>query len=313
MRPFLKRIFIFLISLAAFILIASQILSATERKTTNFKFDSNPTSLIIGHSHPETAFNDSLIPGLKNISQAGESYFYNYFKLKQVLKDNPSIKIVFIEYTNNQIGQAMDEWIWGKKYLDYRYPLYSSFMDFHANLLLIRHNLKGYLAISTTNLREKLARIVHHKTRFTPQLGGYISIPDSKVDSLLNDPDYLLNKSKLDYTHLSETNLSYLTKMIQLCRDRNTRVILIRSPLHPKFYGYANEKRYKEILKTRFSDLEYLDFSKFPLPNADFWDLEHLNSHGAQIFSPWFANLIHDGLLNQPNKQEYINHAIADL
>src|SRR4051812_42187597 len=58
--------------------------------------------IILGHSHPECAFNDSLISGFSNFASSGESYFYTYFKLKNITERNRNIEAVFIEFSNNQ-------------------------------------------------------------------------------------------------------------------------------------------------------------------------------------------------------------------
>ncbi len=87
-----------------------------------FKLPDNPKYIVLGHSHPECAFNDSLIQNFKNLSQSGESYFYTYFKCKKILETNASIKVVFIEFTNNQLDETMNDWIWKDKYLKYRFP-----------------------------------------------------------------------------------------------------------------------------------------------------------------------------------------------
>jgi hypothetical protein len=56
--------------------------------------------------------------------------------------------------------------------------------------------------------------------------------------------------------------------------------------------------------------LEYLDFLKFPLKNAQFADPEHLNHKGAKVFSQWFNQLLKKGLLEKNNKQDFINEEI---
>src|SRR5690554_8088243 len=103
MSVFFKRIFYFAVLILGLIVLINASLSFIERKYSDFKLDEHPKYIVVGHSHPECAFNDSLIPELKNISHSGESYFYSYFKTKQVVQQNTSIEVVFIEFTNNQI------------------------------------------------------------------------------------------------------------------------------------------------------------------------------------------------------------------
>ena len=63
-------------------------------KKANFKLDKNDEMIVVGHSHPECAYNDSLIPSLKNLANSGESYFYTLQKLKKIVPANPQIKTI---------------------------------------------------------------------------------------------------------------------------------------------------------------------------------------------------------------------------
>ena len=113
-----------------------------------------------------------------------------------------------------------------------------------------------------------------------------------------------------DSTELAITNIEYLSKLINLCRQYNVKVFLIRSPLHEKSASFQNEQIFKEKLSDDFSNFEFLDFSKFPLSNSEFGDLEHLNYRGANIFSRWFDNLLKKGILNKTYKQLIIDEEI---
>ena len=77
--------------------------------------------------------------------------------------------------------------------------------------------------------------------------------------------------------------------------------------MHKKYVGYLNEKKYQSLRELKYSDIEYLDFSKFPLNNNEFGDLEHLNYKGAKKFSIWFNIMLAKGLLNKNDKQRIIN------
>ncbi len=115
---------------------------------------------------------------------------------------------------------------------------------------------------------------------------------------------------KQENVKISYYNLKYLTKIITLCKNNNIRVILIRSPQHKKYSGYSNEIKYQEIRKQYFPSIEYIDFSKFPLKNSEFGDLEHLNYKGAAKFSNWFNELLRMNFLEKNNKQDIINEEI---
>lgn len=279
------------------------------KNNANFKLKPQTKYLVLGHSHPECAFNDSLIKNLKNLAQTGESYYYTYFKTIKVLEQNPSIEIVFIEFTNNQIYELMNNWIWGNMYMDYRYPKYSPFMSLSDKFILIKNNPSGFINASSLAFEQNFKRIRKQNFNYSNWIGGYLFLKRYKTDSLLKSSKWIDYKQKQNIK-LSELNLKYLTKIIDLCEQNNRKVILIRSPLHSKSESYASENIYQQIRATHFSSNEFLDFSKFPSNNSEFGDLEHLNFRGAKVFSNWFSNLLKSGVLEKRNKHEFINAKI---
>ena len=85
MKKFITRFFLFLLLVA--VVIAALILSVNKMidRGPYFSISPNATSIVLGHSHPECAFNDSLIDNCKNLAQSAESYFFTYNKLKKEL------------------------------------------------------------------------------------------------------------------------------------------------------------------------------------------------------------------------------------
>lgn len=275
---------------------------------SNFKIDKNREILMIGHSHSECAFNDFLIPGLANFSQSGESYFYSYIKAKELIAQNPNINTLLIEFSNNQIDKHMGEWIWGDKYMSYRFPKYAQFMDLESLNLLIDNNPKCFEENIFPLIKNNFKMIVKGLD-YKNEIGGYLYLKRNKTDSLVQD----LSKKKEtnnSITQVSYENLEFLQKIITYAEHQGIKVYLVRSPLHEKYTGFQNEQIFQDILNTKFSNIEFLDFSHFPLSNSEFGDLEHVNHKGATIFSNWFAGLLEKGLLEKFNKQSFINEEI---
>ncbi len=133
MKKYIYRVVLFMSIFIALFVFYEFITSRYISLRADFKLKTKPKYIVLGHSHPETAFNDSLISDVFNLAQSGESYFYTFQKVKEVLNQNKSITTIFIEFTNNQINKEMDNWIWGDKYINNRYPLYSSFMNLEDN------------------------------------------------------------------------------------------------------------------------------------------------------------------------------------
>lgn len=301
MRKFTTKLLVF----ASIIFLALVGVCLLNRQFANFILKENKELLIVGHSHSECAYNDSLINGAINFSHSGESYFYTYFKTKKLIEQNPTIKTVFIEFANNQINQAMNDWIWDEKYMSYRFPKYGVFMDVESYKLLANKNPTCLLS-STRNLIKNSIKSTFRGFKNQEDIGGYIYLVRDKTDSLLaNLPVHAVTKNGTQ--EISERNLEYLRKTVDFLISKNIKIFLVRSPMHAKYEGYNNEQKFQEILHSRFSDIEFLDFSKFHAADSEFGDLEHLNHKGAAKFSFWLDNLLKNGLLEKVKKQNFID------
>lgn len=263
---------------------------------------------VVGHSHSEFAYNDTIIQGLKNISYAGETHFSTYYKAKLLLEKNPQIDTIFVELTNNHIEEYMDEWTWGSEFLLMGYLDLSSTVSAEDKWWLFKKNPSGFFAASSLAGKVRLKRMGYSYHDFI-NTGGYRHIEWDRTDSLLeaiprNAPDTIFAGTPKKF---SSQNLRFLKKLVQFCEINGIKIYLIRSPLHDFYRNHIIEKPFYEVLEADLKDVEFLDFSHFPLTNSEFGDLTHINYKGARKFSAWFDSLIKSGFLNKQNKQEIID------
>lgn len=245
------------------------------------------------------------------MAQSAESYFYAYFKLREIVNQNPSIKLVFIEYTNNNLNENMNNtWIWDNEYISNRYPTYSSFMKPADKYILLKNNPIDFVNAISVSFKKKISNILTNDFRFYKNVGGYKYLERFMTDSLYIFPSNIPEPTEMG---ICKVNINYLSLMIDFCKEKGKKVILIRSPQHERYSGYSNEKIYRAILKEKFADIEYLDFSGFPLSNIEYGDLEHLNYKGAHVFSEWFNRLLNQNFIERTDKQTFINSEIKAL
>jgi hypothetical protein len=308
MKRFIIKAAIFISS--SVMLIAVLILSGNAyiRKKASFVIDPNTKYIILGHSHPQCAFNDSLIDSFKNFATSGECYLYTSVKCRKLIEENKNIEAVFVEFTNNQVWEEMNEWLWGKAQLEH-YVSYSPFLNLEDHKMILVHNPYGFINIQSACLNMNFRRVVNQDFNYPLTMGGYLYLVRNKADSLLKG---LKTPVKDIDKNISEANVAYLEKLVSFCESHQKKIFFIRSPMHPLF-TITNESSLKNFLQTKFKGIEYLDFRLFPLPNSDFADLEHLNYQGAKKFSSWFNTLVHDGLLTRPDKQQFINERMKKM
>jgi hypothetical protein len=285
MKLFLKNTIQFFIilygSIFALVMISNDIINSK----ANFKLTPNTNKIIIGNSHPAGTFNDSLISNFKNLADPGDSYFYGYHKLKEIINQNPQLDTVYVEFNPKTILLWEDSKLWKK----HQVPNYLAFFEMKEHYLLATNDLLAYQQEVLKGIKANLKRIVLNKYNFIDSIGGYRHNESSKIDSLLNthkyDPQvqYTLEQKKI-----SRYDSSYLKKIVSLCEKKNIKIIFVRSPYHKKFDGRNYEDLFQTYRSENFGTIEFMDFKDFPADDTEFKDLEHLNSKGARKFSLWF-------------------------
>lgn len=304
MKTFLNKIilfaFLFLTLIVVFILsIYAQF------KGLSYQLDQSTKTIILGHSHPETAYDDRLIINTENLSESGESYFYTFQKVKSLLGPNNQIDYVLIEFSNNQIDISMNEWIWGDKYIDAKLEKYWLNLGFNDLKVLISHNWPKVF--------NSLPRLVQRSDKYWFRrkgrnlknylnLGGYNNLTNSNVDSLLAEG--YLEKTKVS-NEISEMNMEYLCRIIEYAQLLGKKVFLIRTPTHESYAFLSNWVLYEQV-RNRYSNFDLLDFQSYPLLTNDFADPGHLNFSGAKKLSTSLNFLIKKGLLEDESPQDLI-------
>ena len=259
---------------------------------------------VIGHSHPECAFDDSLVMGMKNFALSGEAYFYNFYKVKSMLLKGVRFENVFIEYTNNSLSKDLCEWIWDDQNLSRSYVKFSPFITMSDKASIFLHNPKGWLNAFCLSMKWRMDQLNKSQVNYLDYAGGYKFLDKMVTDSLIHAAQMQRSKAPME---TCELNQFYLRELIVLLREHGTKVFLIRCPVHTLYSGFDFEESYDSIFSHHFSDVERLDFAHFPLGNEAFADLEHLNHLGAKKFSSAFNDLLSQGLLSAPNKQYFID------
>lgn len=308
MKKFLLKISIFLGGLFLIIFIVF----GANRYFSNFRINSKDTTLIIGHSHSECAYNDSLITGVANYSDSGETYFYNYIKLKKLIQQNPHVNKVLIEFTNNQIKEYMDRRIWEDKYISHRFPKYGVFMNKQEIELLIQKNPSYFKENLSACFKSNFMMILRNRLNYSSEIGGYKYLERKFTDTEKKEEESLTIEEKTNPNSMATYNLYYLDKIIDFCTQHDIEIFFVRSPLHTS-YALDNETAFQNIIKTRYKEIDFLDFSKFPLTDDEFGDAIHLNHKGAKKYSLWFDTLLKKGLFQKTHKQQFIDQEIKTL
>ena len=310
MKKFLKKSAATFLLFIAGLIVLIIITHAIVRYNTNFVLNGHKQNIIIGHSHPETAFDDSLINNTRNLSKSGEGYFYNYLKIKEVLSEN-DVNAIFLEYSNNQIESRMDEWIWGYEKMSAYLYRHTPFMEKKEFIFLFDNNPSDFIKIIATSTLKNLIRVLSSSYDIDKQYGSYKNLNRNNLSKeLTNKLD--AEKEKEKQKNISKDNINYLEKIVEYCKLKNVQIYFVRSPQHSFFPRYNEEKLFA-IKNEKFNHVEFLDFDTFPLNNNEYADFGHLNNKGAKVFSQWFNMLLEQGLLSKENKKLFIEKELEKI
>ncbi|HEY1871200.1 MAG TPA: hypothetical protein VGG71_09085 [Chitinophagaceae bacterium] len=310
MRQFIRNLLLFFISFLALVLVIILFETIIINHQGKFRLEGKEKYIFLGHSHAQMAYDDKIIDSALNQASSGEAYFYTYIKLKKILENNSDRKVVFVEYSNNNIVREMNDWIWDDIHILERYKLYTAYIPGKEFEFLVSKNPKSTLLCQIRSVINNAYYILRPKNiKADSMMGGYVYLVRDKTDSLLKASAGGTKKNT--DTGVSYENIRYLKKIIDLCKIYGVQVYLIRSPLHPKYDGFANERDFEKLLHNDLNGAEFLDFKDYPLPDSDYGDLEHVNYRGAKKYSVFFNSLIKKGLLQQTDKQKFIDEQMA--
>lgn len=293
MKRFLNRVLGFIFPILLGVVGVSFFAKQSINSKPVFALPKNITTLILGHSQPECAFNDSLIPHVKNMAQGGEAYFYTYQKIKKIISANPHIKTVYLSFSNNQIESRMDNWTYDDEHMSTYFPKYAGQLDLDDYIVLLKHNYSSVLSGELRAMKNNISFLSKGKTNFLENnnWGGYLFLKESKLDSIIK-VNYIRKIQKELSNKRSEINIIYLEKIVNICKVNKVNLIFFRTPIHPLLFSIYNEHKFQNLRKQRFATIPFLDFHEFKLKHNEMRDFNHLNYKGAKKFSVYFNTFI---------------------
>ena len=267
----------------------------------------------MGDSHVEASVNPDLLPHAVNIAKSAENYFYTYYKLRYFLAKNPQVSSVVLGFSwHNFPRKYQESFLFGDtKSAISAVNLYFPLLD-QQGKDLIRSFDSSYLIPWARNTLGTPFQLYneHYLLRELAGLpisrndinffGGFNKINTSNID----DKNIKIKIDKY-FSELSINNLDsdfslhmtdYLNKIITLCSQHNIKVVLLNTPVHKLYrdnipYVAVNYfSLLQDRLKSKYNNLEYLDYSNYQLPADFYYDGDHLNSKGADVFTSYLAS-----------------------
>lgn len=288
MKKFLLRVLLFSSLTVTMTLVVIFTLNWLVASDDFFRIDQDVKYIVVGDSHPECAFNDSLIDHFQNFGQSGEAYFYSYLKTKKLLENNPNIETVFVELNLGQILKNIDKNTWDDVHIAEKYQKYFFAMNADDYNVLMKNNFSGFLNAQSISIKTNLTMLrIEDRTMHDLKWGGYNRLTNNGQDKLkdLEDKEMIANSKIIEH---SDHSLNYLYKLVEICQDHTVKVVFVRAPVHRKHAERRNEKTFEFLRNKYFKDIPFLDYQDIAFQDFEFADTHHLNFLGADRFSKLF-------------------------
>ncbi|MGN6493304.1 MAG: hypothetical protein ACTHLE_14990 [Agriterribacter sp.] len=270
MKKFIRNVSLFSL-LVIVMLVSLSSYRVYKVKNMNWKLPENIHVLFMGASHIECGINDSIFPNSINLAMGSERYMFTYLKLRELLKYNPQVDRVYLQYAPTDTWKNTDSKYYSNNEMSYFLPTYLP--------LFSKEEWKVYDTIAkshiTTLLTQKIIKRIPSDLRSLGCFKAREEAFDSRKDSY-KMPEWQESGSQV--------NLSYLEKIVKLCKDKNIRLYFLYMPMFNPAKFYDQEAFYKTY-REKFSDITLLDYSAWKCPDSWRADEHHLNYEGASNFT----------------------------
>jgi|GEM_PF-6433060 hypothetical protein len=288
MRSFFKYLFTFSLVLCLFLWLATII--SNQIYQLSLPKNSEISVLVLGDSHAQSGINiDSKVNNSLNLAASAESFYFCHQKLQYFIAKKVKVESVILAVGPHSLSKSLDsKWLFDElnfieKMRSY-WPLinFSSIGEYITNAHFSR-------SVYFELIPELLYQNFYTIERFvllgkSPFIGGYTeSENNNKIKLVPEVSDSINKKLTLEGAAISELQLFYLNKIVQLCNENSVKLILLNTPL---FNGTKLEN-----LQNVKGDYEVFDYGDlFKNDTRLFADFVHLNGNGAELFSDTLVN-----------------------
>ncbi|WP_299114699.1 hypothetical protein [uncultured Winogradskyella sp.] len=237
--------------------------------------------------------NDSLRLSTYNFGVDGHNFWLQYYRHKEYLKYNPAPKTIIIAVDMFSLAKREDLYNQHQflPYMLWNHSLRETLSDYDGY-----HSAEYYIPfIRYFGKRKKLpllSAIISNKKQVKP----YRNLGYRGMDRKWNkDFENAKKKMKSYEVKQHKPSVNLFEKFIVECKEMNINLVLVYSPQYIEGQNFIKNK--EEVVKVfeNFSDkynLEFLNYSnnKISFDKSLFYNSNHLNKTGADIFTSTFAN-----------------------
>ncbi len=295
MKLFITRVALFFgIIFVPLLLLSSYLFIANANKMNDFASGLRKSVIVIGDSHTQKAINEIYWPAVINLSQSSECYIYSYVKLYHLLTGNPGIKTVILGCSYHSFSAYYDEFVFGAYSADIS-SRYFFIMPDSLRLQFLYQNRNRMSRYFQKVIENGIANL-----RVSPAGYSFLGHYETYATKVKLSRETVRKRIETHYYHKNELNdfsmlnIFYLEKIIDLCRNRNTALVLLNTPMHKYYLDQVPvkfKKKYDSLVKT--GNLNVIEFEDLRLPDSCFLpDGDHVTDYGAHLTTMFLADYL---------------------
>lgn len=228
--------------------------------------------LFMGASHVANGINPKYYIEGMNLGASSERYLFTYLKLKEILRTNNHIEIVFLEFSPTDTWDDADAKYYTEGELNNFINLYAPFftkeeVDVWSNNVGVF--VKRYKFFQKFKIRDRY------------NYGQY-----EKIERVYNATNQTYTKWEKAGCQI---NHKYLDKIVNLCLENDVKIIFLDTPTC-NMDKYYDVNAHLQFYNESYSHIEYFDYSNIDWPDSLRADDHHLNHKGAEVFTKMFYN-----------------------
>lgn len=223
------------------------------------------STVFVGDSHMQCGLDPASFEAASNIATNSEHYFFSYFKLKKFIELNPSVKQAFVGFSYHNISSYYDSHYDGK-YADLSSSKSFFFLPRNYQIQYVTNSKKGvstyYKSILKRSYNASQNKLYGFDNHFVNTQAIQSTMDKRIITQFYNDNEL---------STVSESNMLYLGKIIELCKVNAIELTFITTPVDPYYKKNIPGKfidAYELFRDT--SSVRIIDFKGMALETTDF-------------------------------------------
>jgi hypothetical protein len=284
MQKFVIRLLLFLSVIAGAMAGVVGFFSYRLSNPAIYELDESIRFIVVGDSHTQCAIDDALLAGTINVSNGADSYLYSYTKIRKLVESNEHLKGIVLGFSEHNFELAMDDWNFKNENMRNKTAQYFPLLGWEEVVYLGKKNPVSFMT--------GLIQFPKMKFNVMMRLNSKTSIADIGVGNVerltQNIKDWkkpTQTKKSNGQSSISQSQVQYLEKIVDLCKAHRLELVLISTPVHTSYPQLNHRSMAITYYAENLTGFKWWNFSDMKLPDSYFADYEHLNRSGASFFT----------------------------